>query len=76
MTELELNARLDAALASLSAPPQQPATQLVLEDSWLDRFFVLLGDADGSQAESLLPAWSPQTVALVAEFTARTGGAL
>ncbi|MFJ6616641.1 hypothetical protein ACIQOW_03530 [Kitasatospora sp. NPDC091335] len=67
MTELELNARLDGVLAGLAVP----AGQLVVEDAWLDRFYdVLNGRADAS-----LPVWSPETVALVAEYEARTGAA-
>jgi hypothetical protein len=67
MGELELNERLDATLAHLSAP----AMQLVVPDPWLDRWYEVL---DG-RAETLLPVWSPQTEALVAEYEARTGGA-
>ncbi|MFE6500714.1 hypothetical protein [Kitasatospora sp. NPDC057738] len=63
-----LNRQIDGALTKLTAP----ATQLVVEDPWLDRWYDVL---DG-RAESLLPVWSPETVALVAEFAARTGGAL
>lgn len=68
MGELELNARLDTALVSLAAP----VVQLVVPDPWLDRWYEVL---DG-RAETLLPVWSPQTEALVAEYEARTGGAL
>ncbi|MEU1284969.1 hypothetical protein [Kitasatospora sp. NPDC005856] len=67
MTGLELEARIDAALVSLAAP----ATQLVVEDPWLDRWYEVL---DGQVDESL-PVWSAETVELVAEYTARSGGA-
>ncbi|WP_224273966.1 hypothetical protein [Streptomyces sp. LS1784] len=59
---------LDGALAKLTAP----ATQLVLKDPWLDRLYDVLG----GRAETPPPAWSPGTTALVAEYAARTGGAL
>ncbi|MFJ5070193.1 hypothetical protein ACIQC7_27670 [Kitasatospora sp. NPDC088556] len=42
-----------------------PVALLVFDDPWLDMLYGPLPE---------LPAWSPATVALVAEFEARTGG--
>ncbi|MFF1790809.1 hypothetical protein ACFVX9_30630 [Kitasatospora sp. NPDC058243] len=62
VSELELNALLDALLAEIA----MPAALLVFDDPWLDVLYGPLPE---------LPAWSPETVALVAEYSARTGGA-
>ncbi|MFB7910226.1 hypothetical protein ACFC1T_27710 [Kitasatospora sp. NPDC056076] len=64
--ESELDTLLDALLAEIA----MPVALLVFEDPWLDALDVVLY---GPLPE--LPAWSPSTEALVAEFAARTGGA-
>jgi hypothetical protein len=66
VSEQELNVLIDALVAELTVP----VAVLVIEDPWLDELYVR---RYGPLPE--LPAWSPKTEALVAEFVARTGGA-
>nr|BFD90672.1 hypothetical protein KitaXyl93_20320 [Kitasatospora sp. Xyl93] len=62
MTGQELDTLIDSLVEELAVP----VVQLVMDDPWLE---TLCGPLPA------LPSWSPQTVALVAEYEARTGGA-
>ncbi|MFJ9448217.1 hypothetical protein ACIRRH_41335 [Kitasatospora sp. NPDC101235] len=65
MTEQGLNVLIDALVEELTVP----VAVLVIDDPWLDE--AVLTRLDGPLPE--LPAWSPQTVALVEEFEAMGG---
>lgn len=65
MSELELNGLLDSLVEEM----RMPVALLVIEDPWLDAL------DDRVYGPLVLPAWSPETKALVTEYTARTGGA-
>jgi hypothetical protein len=64
--ERELNTLIDSLVEELRVPVEI----LVVNDPYLEGLVAAL---DGALPE--LPAWSPTTEALVAEYTARTGGA-
>ncbi|MFJ2863727.1 hypothetical protein [Kitasatospora sp. NPDC087314] len=66
-----VNAPLDAALSRLASPSLPRCPDLGSDYDELN--YLILDHLFGPLPE--LPAWSPQTELLVAEFEARTGGA-